>query len=79
MFSLARLFFFVPFAFFYKQVGKNKLDETYWRQILLQERGTVLFPAFKVITKLYMKEREVIRPILDILKEWPFSGFLTEK
>ena len=26
---------FMPFAFFYKQDEKNKLDETYWRQISL--------------------------------------------
>ena len=34
-----------------------------------------LFPAFKPITKLCINEREVIRPILDILKERFFSVF----
>ena len=60
---------FMPFAFFfYKQDEKNKLDETYWRQISLYKEGELfrrysdLFPAFKPITKLCINEREVIRP-----------------
>ena len=35
----------------------------------LFRRYSDLFPAFKVITKFCINEREVIRPILDILKE----------
>lgn len=41
----------------------------------LFQRYSDLFPAFKAITKLCINERKVIRPILDILKEWLFSGF----
>ena len=46
----------------------EKKEELFWRY-------SDLFPAFKAITKLCINEREVIRPILDILKEWLFSGF----
>ena len=41
----------------------------------LFRRYSDLFLAFKPITKLCINEREVIRPILDILKKWFFSGF----
>lgn len=45
----------------------------------LFQRYSDLFLAFKPITKLCINEREVIRPILDILKGVIFFRLLTEK
>lgn len=60
-----------------KKTNQMKLigAKFHYKEGELFRRYSELFPAFKPITKLCINEREVIRPILDILKERFFSGF----